>query len=384
MKKWTSVLLVLAALLALMPDMVKGEGIQSLRESIPVRWTQRYFAHGREVVVDIPLALPKVDALPVLRARVAPPPSKQALSAYPKKVEQSEDGILEYWTEHHLFGTSTAVAIRRPLLRQPQGIQNAATWMTQEEIRPEDWDRARAYLPTSPLTLGEAEDSLLAAFNGLFSTPYPLALQSVFVQDVFIEQIPKDPDWRFDQYLLSFTQTFSGVPLLAQAIHCLVDGGANKKEDERLHLGEVSGHIRAKDSYLLQFGLFDVVGTVADDLRIAPFPDIQKTVEGLIAAGKVRRVYDLSLGYVLHPDYQGKISDFLLFPQWVLTCDYYEDEQVKGILMGPEQVLLADSKKYGTYNVRRRVLINPQTGEVLDPFTPVKDSNRAAAPVILP
>lgn len=384
MKKWTSVLLVLAVLLALMPDMARGEHIKGLQEGFPHRWTQRYLAHGREIEVDLPLTLPMVEALPVLRARVAPPPSKQALSAYVKKVEQSEDGILEYWTEHHVFGTSTAVAIRRPLLRQPQGVLNASTWMTQEEIRPEDWDRARAYLPTSPLTLGEAEDSLLAAFNGLFKTPYPLLLQSVFVQDVFLEQLPKDPDWRFDQYLLTFTQTFSGVPLLAQAIYCLVDGGANKKEDKRLHLGEVSGHIRAKDSYLLQFGLFDVVGTVEDDLRLASFPDIQKTVEGLIQAGKVRKVHDLSLGFVLHPDYEGKISDFLLFPQWVLTCDYYEDEQVQGILMGPEQVLMADSPKYGTYNVRRCVLINPQTGEALDPFTPAKDSDRAASPVILP
>lgn len=357
--------------------------LPELRRQAPQRWTETYEAHGRSIQVDVPIDLPLADAVPVLRVKVAPHPSPAALKPYANKTETSADGKREYLTESQPFGSSMLVAIRRPMLKEPLG-KSYPVKMQAETLPLGSWDPSRAYLPGNPLTILEAEQQLTAAYAALFKQSTPLSLREVQVQDVYLEGLEADEGYHQWMYMLEFTQVFHGIPILHQAIHGTLRG-ANGKESKWDHLSQVLCHISAKDSYMLQFGTLREADILADDLRLAPFDAVKASLEALIRAGRLRRVESLSLGYLMHPDFERGTQHFLLFPHWMLRGDIYEDGMAEAVASTWDpRWSTVHSSVFGDYPPRRSIFLNAQTGEVMDPFRPFDDGLWSAMPEMLP
>lgn len=100
-----------------------------------------------------------------------------------------------------------------------------------------------------------------------------------------------------------------------------------------------------------------------------PKPDIIDLIE----EGYIRDIYGIQFGFVAYPDKQHDLKNYVLFPSWVIECEYYDSPDL--VTESVEVPNYSNSQHY------RRLVVNAQTGRMLDPRS--KGPNRSDPPKII-
>ena len=176
-------------------------------------------------------------------------------------------------------------------------------------------------------------------------------------------------------YLSHFWQTIDGVPILEHANRAFYKTGWPDFFPQ-LVLG-----MREKDEYQITVNAVKKVDEIAGDIPLCSFDEIKRSISKLIEQGHIRKIYDIRLGYVLYndPNYpQGKrdayeAECYYLVPTWCVNCIYMENPKEEYVYKGKqEDEMNEDEKNTPEY---RMVMIDAQSGVVLDPFDRSKNGH---------
>lgn len=131
--------------------------------------------------------------------------------------------------------------------------------------------------------------------------------------------------------------------------------------------------VEAEDSYGFAAHLFAEKEVIAEDIPLCSFEAVKPDLAALIEEGYIRELYGIQFGFAAYPDERHDLENYILFPAWVIECEYYDS---------PELATQAvDVPDYSNSQHYRRLVANAQTGKLLDPRS--KGPNRSDAPEII-
>lgn len=141
---------------------------------------------------------------------------------------------------------------------------------------------------------------------------------------------------------------------------------------------------RRPDSFWIGIHLLTPVEKLAEDIPLAGFPRVVAALEEEIAAGRLRQVLQMRLGYALFeaPGYTARqVRDrerpFYLFPVWVIDAVHVKSAraEARSVYVEEEDPYFYDPHNSLSFEV---LLINAQSGEMISRET------RKAGEVSLP
>lgn len=316
-------------------------------------WHQTYSAHGRTIQVDADIIVPDVSELPVVEL---------------------------VWNEVFEIGASTLID-GGDVTERGVGLFTAAS-ITGDTFFDYTHDGVAENNPIKP-------DEVFSIFQGILEryapsySKYDLEVKGIqgrtvryeFLKNKNGERIGKDeskpPLTEVGAYEIRLRQLVHGVPWL-------ISGGfiINIKSEKNRELPRSDFQaciINENDFQLTAFSACES-GIFAEDVPILPFSAIKGEFESWIKAGLIREVYDVRLGYktYYHPTDKDK---FLLLPVWVLRGVVEENakkETPKHEWSYLEEIWGGDS-----------VVIEAQTGRLLDFLNDARPSRNVAADIIL-
>lgn len=286
----------LILLLCLLPLFALAErptlSVAELRAQTPARWTQTYQAHGRTIAVDVPIEIPDVPRIPIFHAT-------KGKAVFPKEVRA------EYGTNH---GDRPGVFdgfLGKQLLRPVRS----------GEIYLQSDDYSDGQFPAVP-----AEDNPNSFEHALRVVSDRITALTGFVygQDFFLiharvrgrRYLRGKPTTDMGTYSMGFRQHFGGMTL-SKSSCAYEDLAATYYDDENLQICIVYA--------------FDGYEQVLDDVPLAPFSEVQKTLEAEIQAGRLRSVEGVRLCYrsVLESKKDG--HHYKLVPVWEIAGQWAKD-----------------------------------------------------------
>lgn len=338
------------------------------------RWTQVYEAHGRTIEVDVPIEVPDVEKLPVLRL------SREwgyVDEAYHSEEEGRAIGLsgifampgissygapgMERWEDrtysaHLNLDRTLAGDIGKTagdLLEELEATVKTY-WGVDARFQPEyvsEKTRYRAFDEATG-TWKDAEDI----------EPYAEAS----------DQYPQGEVWHgLDAYTVSAFECLHGVPLLTGMLNVLY-GGSEDWEKERFALVTPVVYMCTPNGGLeVHFHHAIETGIACEDVPVCGFEDAKAQFEKLIESGNLRGVNAVRLGYVLCLDSED--GDRWAVPMWVLDGKYVHDAGRK------------DKPEYDDYGLildyARASVAVMQSGELVDMGN--QDEDRLVAPEIV-
>lgn len=111
---------------------------------------------------------------------------------------------------------------------------------------------------------------------------------------------------------------------------------------------------------------------LSSDTQLCSFDKIQRAIERWIQEGKIRDVYSIALGYAIFANPEQKYPnnedaytvEYLALPTWCVECKYAENG-TKELTETAQDSL--DAPSYHNERGWKNILINAQTGEIIDP-----------------
>ncbi|MGN1021706.1 MAG: hypothetical protein ACI4O7_15185 [Aristaeellaceae bacterium] len=285
--------------------------ITQLRAQAPAQWTQTYATPWRDIAVDAPVLLPQADALPVITV------------AYDLNEVISASG---HWDVCRTPGGMLSIDIGSVDDQRPRGIFHSA----QYDI---PYDTA-AFAPGSredvsaALTMAEAMLRDCGMPEGLFDLSCPAQVAVWWITDRQGKQVGRC------EYCLTLRQQLCGIRLLG---HAFMGMPGSMREGKG---GEYSASVGATLRYIsgehasFSGDTLRETGRAAEDMPLCGFDRVRQTLEAEIMAGRLRRVDEVELGYVLY-NVPGAAKDpgkywrqgaaYWAVPTWMISGIYVED-----------------------------------------------------------
>jgi len=284
--------------------------LPEVREQAAKGWHETYEAYGREITVDVEARVPDVEKVPVERlefARMEPLVTEEESGL--EIVARPEENVFGYHTR------TTNEELSDELLQKNEGFIGY----------PDEWERA--YALGSTVTLTEAVDIVrkslavmhLDADNWDLERPYEMATFSF--KDRKTEEVAAP-----GEYMLYFHQKVNGIPLLN---HAGATFQLKTRGNATIHLSAI---VTDQDRYSISPTMLKSVGSVAEDVPLCSFEKVKEAFEKEIEEGHIRKVYDLSFGYLFYEDPEYVSSDtwtdhFYALPVWQLDCLYMSNRE---------------------------------------------------------
>ena len=285
--------------------------VTQLRSQAPARWTQTYATPWREISVDAPVLLPQVDALPVITV------------AYDLGEAVSASGR---WEVRRSPGGALSIDIGSVDDQRPRGTFHSAQYYA-------PYDSA-TFAPGSredvTAALLEAEAMLrdCGMPEGLFDLTCPAEVDVWWITDRQGKQVGRC------EYCLSLRQSLNGIHLLG---HAFLGMPGSMREGKG---GEYSASVGATLCYIsgehasFWGDTLRETGRVAEDMPLCSFDRVLEAMEQEITAGRLRRVDEVELGYILY-NVPGAARDpgrfwrrdaaYYAVPTWLVSGIYVED-----------------------------------------------------------
>lgn len=360
-KRLLALFLLTAIALPLFAQAKTGYSIAEVRQQAAQGWKQTYKAHGREIAVDVMPQVPAADKVPVSRVQHLEVPVTLPADD-PLWHPIRDDGPGEFLVQRSVPGEEPAGSIR----------------MGGEKISAKGWrvwyeGFAPELMPLSgnPITFGE-----IASWLG--GTLVSLGLDPGIIQLSQPEDIQSHAYYgaKEGEYLapgwasFHWPQMLHSLPVVGtfhRAFFQFGPEGGTRTEVRLVY--------RQPDNFWLGVHLVQPVETIAEDLPLAGFSQVVGTLEKEIAAGFLRQVLHMKLGYALFeaPGYtQKQIRDksrsFYAFPIWSIGCIYVTDPKKKA---DPIYVDHIDPYYYDPHNslAYREIMVNAHTGKLINPQT---------------
>jgi len=233
-----------------------------------------------------------------------------------------------------------------------------------------DWDTA--YSCNNEGTVRVADEKMTEAISRFFPEEdiqliphWVYAHSGIYLYDERTDTYSGDPwPYFYAPLMVYFDQVVGGIPLLGTAAGSFSRFTGDTRGDEKRFVGGI-GIIRDLDDigmtetyYSMQAQLLKPTGMLAEDLPLIGFDRVLDTYGALIAAGKLRSVDSLRLGYIA---WQGKDGGFTLLPVWAAEGELFQSAEADYSGKAPTQQE-PDVTEYG------QILVNAQTGEWMDPW----------------
>ena len=336
--------------------------VSQLRESVPARWTTTIETRWRDVAIDAEIVTPDVEAIPVVKVGydLHPSPLTPEESGWVEVNDSYETGsLILYMTDD--TGKPPRKINGRKVNRDPVSKEN---WY-------DDFDPNQTYIPLSDIRFSEIQDLIrdeLVKFGYPpedfdLETPERMWLQHWYFAGTKEDAAPAE-------ILMNLYTKLNGITVYGHILDAVrntrgerarKDGFWDSMTTSVAYEGVIDRLSLLFISHLLP------VETLADDVPLCPFSMIQKSLEQEIKKGRVRKIYEISLGYVLYcepgvyqeqgqePDYSNIF--YYVKPMWRVNCLKAAEAQKK-----LEKSDEDDERNSVAYT---QMLVDAQTGEII-------------------
>lgn len=336
--------------------------VSQLRESVPARWTTTIETKWRDVAIDAEIVTPDVEAIPVVKVGydLHPSPLTPEESGWVEVNDSYETGsLILYMTDD--TGKPPRKINGRKVNRDPVSKEN---WYG-------DFDPNQTYIPLSDIRFSEIQDLIrdeLVKFGYPpedfdLETPERMWLQHWYFAGTKEDAAPAE-------ILMNLYTKLNGITVYGHILDAVrntrgerarKDGFWDSMTTSVAYEGVIDRLSLLFISHLLP------VETLADDVPLCPFSMIQKSLEQEIKKGRVRKIYEISLGYVLYcepgvyqeqgqePDYSNIF--YYVKPMWRVNCLKAAEAQKK-----LEKSDEDDERNSVAYT---QFLVDAQTGEII-------------------
>ena len=336
--------------------------VSQLRESVPARWTTTIETRWRDVAIDAEIVTPDVEAIPVVKVGydLHPSPLTPEESGWVEVNDSYETGsLILYMTDD--TGKPPRKINGRKVNRDPVSKEN---WYG-------DFDPNQTYIPLSDIRFSEIQDLIrdeLVKFGYPpedfdLETPERMWLQHWYFAGTKEDAAPAE-------ILMNLYTKLNGITVYGHILDAVrntrgerarKDGFWDSMTTSVAYEGVIDRLSLLFISHLLP------VETLADDVPLCPFSMIQKSLEQEIKKGRVRKIYEISLGYVLYcepgvyqeqgqePDYSNIF--YYVKPMWRVNCLKAAEAQKK-----LEKSDEDDERNSVAYT---QMLVDAQTGEII-------------------
>ena len=332
------------------------------------RWQQTYEAHGRTIDVDADIYIPSTDAAPVIKVQTAsgiPEPEKSKLA---KEYENADkkDRINSFYFESDDYSTYIQHAIPPLAGNTKKDMYNAATMWEKVQDLPR-YDENQAYAYNNKLTVKQAAEVVVKNIQAFFPDT-ELWVDTVYIGGETYYRKNNKHISDLGYYDLNMTQCFRGIPFITEIRNAYLDRRKDELNFESFDKGTVAARVYSDSAWLFNACLYQESGTVCEDIPLLPFDAVKEKIEALILSGHIRWINSVSLGYVQYATMNPK--EQVLLPSWVVWTEYHPDGPESESSYGVNDsglFFLGDNPYY------MPIIINAQTGEMIDPKNKTKD-----------
>ena len=336
--------------------------VSQLRESVPARWTTTIETKWRDVAIDAEIVTPDVEAIPVV---------KVGYDLHPSPLTPEESGWVEV---NDSYETGSLILYMTDDIGKPPRKINGRK-VNRDPVSKENWyggfDPNQTYIPLSDIRFSEIQDLIrdeLVKFGYPpedfdLETPERMWLQHWYFAGTKEDAAPAE-------ILMNLYTKLNGITVYGHILDAVrntrgerarKDGFWDSMTTTVAYEGVIDRLSLLFISHLLP------VETLAEDVPLCSFDTIQKSLEQEIKKGRVRKIYEISLGYVLYcepgayhewgqkADYSSIFYD--VKPMWRVNC-----LKASGAQKELEESDEDDERNSVAYT---QMLVDAQTGEII-------------------
>ena len=179
-------------------------------------------------------------------------------------------------------------------------------------------------------------------------------------------------------YAIEAYPTLDGIPIITSANSGYIETGKNRDAFDALYVScpWIDTSYYSDDYMNVSFSnVFKVKKVISKNVELCGFDLIYNVLENYIDEGKIKRVYNISLGYIIYLDKKEEYSDkkekngkqrdyadYLLIPTWIIGCSYSEN----GSNDDQTDMNSYDGSEQQDLNYQK-IFIDAQTGKLHDP-----------------
>lgn len=349
--------------------------ISQVREEAAAGWHETFEGPHGPVVVDMDITVPEVEKAPVVDVLYIMHERPELMELWPDRVkeESRNDGIIFY---HYIETAGQHNPALPPDLDANNVGQDTYTLYADQT----DWNVPLA--EDNTLTLNEAiaivQESLVPYnIDDLeFEWEHPRELlRSRYRKGSTSKGIFDGEPLTNEGYLEFFVhQMFAGIPHIKDNVFTFDNASIKQPE---LYTGDFHlwCHVASESSYWVSGSIGVEVNRPYDDIPLCSLDKVKAAITPLIEKGNIGEVLGLELGYVSYRTGMEPMIPLRNVPTWVLSCRYYPDGKAYTMDYDLSKVHVNGTTQF------RYLLVNAQTGELIDPASDAAD--RTMAPSII-
>lgn len=350
-KKSTTLLVTITMMFALTSSLANASGyvtIANIKEETKNGWHETYTYSGQEILVDVDIKVPDVDAVPIVRIRQVGDVQPSDLPPYAnitpienagfEYTVESKEGVM-FLQKNGKFGHDRSVG---------NDIQAESSPLKPQEALDFIYERLAPYVESA------GGFGLQIEYMGVYSRVYAL-IDSDKKGDLLDYN---KPETQMGFYDIDFAQVFHGIPFIKK--DSLFDVTV-KSEPAPPFIGRIGGWVGSKNDYSLSFVPAIEDGILADDIPMVTFETVKHEFERLIESGYIRDVYRVRLGYILMYNPADLENTYLLIPAWELNGVIVQNPK------DPTPAPLFDDPKQQMSSGGLATYVNAQTGKAYHP-----------------
>ncbi|MEG1196506.1 MAG: hypothetical protein RSE58_13050 [Clostridia bacterium] len=325
--------------------------IKEIRETIPQRWTGEYVvkngAHkqlkkGDTVFIDVPIVVPEVDTVPVVRITWEPPVAG---------LDESFEINRNRWNSKTIGRNFPMDEMGFPVLEDNITFDPELPWEDAPAIAIEEFKKWFLFMKDKELTCYfqySYGDSGKNGFQCLYFYTTYHGIPHLLGGDYFLHEVRSEyqPE----------VEGKKGLPGVPQSI--------------------VAMRIKRPGVFWANIDTAKEIGVDVEDIPLLAFDQILKVLEQQVTAGYAYSLNEVCFGYMGFIDPEKKHEEFILLPVWAAKGRTRGDLTLPFDLKNDQDVM--DRSAYGCDSI----VINAQTGETYD-LTGDRRADRRYVPDIL-
>ena len=364
---------ILCALL-FVPTLALCDEIESIRNAV------QSGLYDTEKINHAPIYIPNVSEVNVIRAEKCEA-NLEVIQKYEDKGMMAIDKIKRY-----------TVLYMGDEYDQKYGF-NKRTQLTDYHIdtawRLDDAELADIHAKNQPISVGEVVNKVKNMIRELYDESISIELKRIEVVSSFqkgkmvSDKMTSLGDYEFGDltgiggYGIEAYPTLDGVPIIASAGSGYLEKGAEKIYSVLYFSNPTISAFYCSDDYMniSLTNVFKKKEVVFENVPLCGFDKVYEIVEKYVDEGKIKRVYSISLGYIVYLDKKEEYSDkkekngkqrdyadYLLIPTWIIGCSYSEN----GSNDDQTDMNSYDGSEQQDLNYQK-IFIDAQTGKLHDP-----------------
>ena len=360
-------------ILQIIPFYAIGDEIESIRNDV------QSGLYDMEKINHAPIYIPNVSGVNVIRA--------EKYEANPEIVQKYENaGMIAI--EKMKMATLLYMGDEYD---QKYGVDSSlfSEYHINYAWRLDDEELDNIYAQKQPISAGTVVDKIKMMVHELYDESIDIEIKRVEVTSSFqigkmvSNEMTSKGDYEMGDltgvggYGFDAYPTLDGVPIIASAGSGYLEKGAEKIYSVLYFSNPTISAFYCSDDYMniSLTNVFKKKEVVFENVPLCGFDKVYEIVEKYVDEGKIKRVYSISLGYIVYLDKKEEYSDkkekngkqrdyadYLLIPTWIIGCSYSEN----GSNDDQTDMNSYDGSEQQDLNYQK-IFIDAQTGKLHDP-----------------